>query len=185
MKIVDFLILCFMITCILSCRGKGHTSSDMSQIKDTINVLNSIPSPYVVRSDTIIYAKQRIDNFRVQYSLHTNDIIADTIHLSDTESKIFYNRSLLLTVHYNEELIVDDYEVKSTSFSGIENPERFQLAPMGAVNINSVSDTLFVSTGMFVIDTDWGYFLTIKIAKTGDIFLGAEDADDYYIEESD
>lgn len=173
MKFVKCLILCLLATCIISCRGKGNTSSNKSRIEDK------------VYSDTIFYANKEIGNYSVKYSLHSNDVIADTIHVSDTESEIFYNRSLLLTVHYDDKLIVNDYEVRSTSFGGIDNPERFQLSPMGAVEINSVNDTLFVTTGMFVVDTDWGYFLTIKVSKNGDVILSAVDADDYYNDDSE
>ncbi len=168
MKFANFLILCLMATCIISCRGKSNTSSNRSQIEDK------------VYSDTLFYADRGIGNYSVKYSLHTNDIIADTIYVSDTESEIFYNRSLLLTVHYDDKLILNDYEVRSTSFGGIENPESFQLSPMGAIEINSVNDTLILSTGMFVVDTDWGYFLTIKVSKNGNVILSAADADDYY-----
>lgn len=184
MRFANLLIICFISTCILSCRGKGTPSSYVCPIKGTLEgVSNSISKDCLTFSDTISHSEKNIENYSVKYSLRTNDIIADTIYVSDTDCEIFYNRSLFLTVHYNNKLIVDDYEVKSISFSGIDNPERFQLAPMGSVDIKSVNDTLLVSTGMFVVDTDWGYFLTIKISKTGDVFLYADDADDYYSDE--
>lgn len=186
MRFANLLFICFMSTCILSCRGKGNPSSYASPLEDTLDVVsNSISKDCPILSDTIFYAEKSIDNYSVKYSLQTNDIIADTIYVSDTDFVIFYNRSLFLTIHYNGKLIVDNYEVNSISFSGIENPERFQLAPMGGVNIESVNDTLRVSTGMFVVDTDWGYFVRIKVSKTGDIFLYADDADDYYNDEDE
>lgn len=181
MKIANFVIIILISICTIGCRVRIGKSSPVYQ-KAIFEISDSMKQNNHFDPDTICNKEGIFEKYKVNYSVQTNNIIADTIYVSDTVYKVFYNHSLFLTVYYNERLILNEYEIKSSSFSGIENPEKFQLSPMGAVEINSSNDTLFVSTGMFVIDTDWGYFLTIKISKNGDVLLYADDADNYYTE---
>ena len=39
---------------------------------------------------------------------------------------------------------------------------------------------LVVKTGMFVMDTDWGYFVTINVNENGEVYIFANDADSLY-----
>ena len=126
----------------------------------------------LVQNDTII------GNFRAKYHLTLNDIIADTINISSKEGQMVRNRSIFLTVYYKEQQILDCKEIKSTSFDGIQEPSKFIFSPTCWIGLESINDTLVVSSGMFVDDTDWGYFINIKVAPDGEILLVARDADD-------
>ena len=76
-----------------------------------------------------------------------------------------------MTAYYKNQIIINNLEIKSSSFDGIENPDQFV-----------INDTLVVSIGMSVIDTDWGYALKINISPKGDVSYMAKNYDDLYFE---
>lgn len=179
MKNVNLLIVCIIATCIIGCRGRYIKFVNSSEMKTSLDLSKVISRDSLIHKNNISNGEEITGNYHVKYSLCSNEIVADTIHVSEKESKVLYNRSLFLTIHYNELMILNNYEIRSTSFGDIENSEKFQLSPMGAIDFKSLGDTLIVSTGMFVIDTDWGYFLTIKVSKNGDVYFYADNADEY------
>ena len=180
MKNVNILIVCFIATCVLSCQGKAMKSVCSSKMRNKQEMSKNILTDSLIHLDSIFRGEEITGNYHVEYEICSNDIVADTINISEVESKKIYNRSLFLTIHYKEQKILNNYEIRSTSFSGIENPEKFQFAPMGAIDFQTLEDTLWISTGMFVVDTDWGYFLTIKVSKNGDVYFLAVNADECY-----
>lgn len=175
---INSLYVVLIIICFVSCQCRGNRTKSFSSDK-VAEVGNNIFKDTLLHADRLFVGDEIVGNYKVNYSIGANEIVADTLYLSDTEYEIFYNHSLFLTVCYNNRPILSDYEIRSTSFDGIENPEKFQLSPMGGITFDSVNDTLHVSTGMFVVDTDWGYFLTIKVSKTGKVSLYAEEDDTF------
>lgn len=162
---------------------------DPITVKDTVPAKSETLPKMLNPEDLLKEGEDTVGNFRIKYSFYLNEIIVDTIFISPTEvyrveneiyNEVYRNRSLFLSVHYNDELIVDNTEIRSTSFDGIFNPKQFVLAPMCGIDIKSANDTLIVNTGMSVEDTDWGFWLDIKISKYGDISLSSVSYDETY-----
>lgn len=108
--------------------------------------------------------------YYVEYDVEQTDIIADTVWLSPEEEVVVRNNYVSLEVHYDGRTIYDGY-IWPYSFKGIDNPERYILAPTGKVRFEVSGDVLKVSTGMYMNDTDCGYETEITITPDGDVFF--------------
>ena len=178
MRNISFFIVCLCSVFVLSCKNRDNKQNHSTELADTLLTIgtqdNCVLGDVISKGDTII------GNFHVKYLIETNEIVADTIIISETESQVFVNHSVFLTIQYKEQLILDNYEIRSTSFNWIKNPERFILSPMGSIELEAINNMLVVKTGMFVMDTDWGYFVTINVNENGEVYIFANDADSLY-----
>ena len=76
------------------------------------------------------------------------------------------NNSIHGKVFYKGKFIAEPY-ITSKSFKGIDNPEIYILAPTDKVWFETEGDELVANTGMFMNDTDCGYWTEIRIDSTG------------------
>ena len=181
MKNVLSVLTCIVAICSISCNNRNVISQAPQEIKSppTLDVCEEEnKSTDQFPKGMIVYEEEVLDRFRVGYSIVANELIADTIWVSPTAFAICANRSLILTVRYDDEIIVENHEIRSTSFEGIANAYKFIMSPHEKVILNVTDDTLNVHTAMSVTDTDWMYELEIKVSKTGEISLHAINVDD-------
>lgn len=108
--------------------------------------------------------------YYVEYDVRQTDIIADTVWLSPEEAVLVMNNYVYLEVHYEGRVLYDGV-IWPDSFKGIDNPERYILAPTDKVWFEVSGDVLKVSTGMYMNDTDCGYNTEITITPDGDMFF--------------
>ena len=83
---------------------------------------------------------------------------------------------MFLTVYYKGKPVIEEYELRSTSFKGIPSPEKFVLARDSSIAVNSTDDNLILSTNMYVPYDDFGYDATIQISSDGEVFLSAKES---------
>ena len=178
MRNISFLIICLFSIFVISCKNRDNRQSNSTSLAETLLAISTedgCASRRIISEGNAI-----IGDFHVKYCIEPNEIIADTVIVSETENQIFVNHSIFLTIEYKGQIILDNYEIRSTSFEWIKNPERFILSPMGSIEFEEINNVLIAKTGMFVMDTDWGYFVTIKVTEKGDVYIFADDADDFY-----
>ena len=109
---------------------------------------------------------ERHGNYWVVYHVSPNIMVADTLILSPADTMIVMNNSIHGKVYYKGKYIAEPY-ITSRSFKGIPNPERYILAPTDKVWFKTEGDELVANTGMYVFDTDCGYWVEIRIDSTG------------------
>ena len=208
MKTHNTLFLLFLVVCSIACKNQSCTSdvnttpaaapmienkvipsctSDANTTPDTIPaaapIIENKITPLKIRE-----GRRVINNYEVRYNVCVNDIIASIYKEYDEQtgivldSSFFYNHTLFLTAYYKNQIIINNLEIKSSSFDGIENPDQFVFIPASYLDFDSINDTLVVSTEMSVVDTDWGYALKINISPKGDVSYMAQNNDDLYFE---
>ena len=208
MKTHNTLFLLFLVVCSIACKNQSCTSdanttpaaapmienkvipsctSDVNTTTDTIPdaapMIENKITPLKIRE-----GRRVINNYEVRYNVCVNDIIASIYKEYDEQtgivldSSFIYNHTLFLTAYYKNQIIINNLEIKSSSFDGIENPDQFVFIPTSYLDFDSINDTLVVSTGMSVVDTDWGYALKINISPKGDVSYMAQNNDDMYFE---
>lgn len=115
-------------------------------------------------------------NFRIKYTVCENNIVISLDDVPELKGMITNNYSMFLTVYYKGKSVIEDYEIRSTSFKGIPSPEKFVLARDGSIAVNSTDDNLILSTNMYVPYDDFGYDATIQISSDGEVFLSAKES---------
>ena len=116
--------------------------------------------------ETLNLKGEKYGNYWVEYDVYPNTMIADTLILSPTDTIITMNNSIHGKVFYKGKFIAEPY-ITSKSFKGIDNPEIYILAPTDKVWFETEGDELVANTGMFMNDTDCGYWTEIRIDSTG------------------
>ena len=204
MKTHNTLFLLFVVVCSIACKNQSCTSEvnttpdvapmiENEVIPRCTSDVNITPDAAPIIENKVIPLKIRegrrvINNYEVRYNVCVNDIIASIYKEYDEQtgivldSSFIYNHTLFLTAYYKNQIIINNLEIKSSSFDGIENPDQFVFIPTSSLDFDSINDTLVVSTGMSVIDTDWGYALKINISPKGDVSYMAQNYDDLYFE---
>lgn len=204
MKTHNTLFLLFVVVCSIACKNQSCTSEvnttpdvapmiENEVIPRCTSDVNITPDAAPIIENKVIPLKIRegrrvINNYEVRYNVCVNDIIASIYKEYDEQtgivldSSFIYNHSLFLTAYYKNQIIINNLEIRSSSFDGIENPDQFVFIPTSSLDFDSINDTLVVSTGMSVIDTDWGYALKINISPKGDVSYMAQNYDDLYFE---
>lgn len=108
--------------------------------------------------------------YYVEYRVSQTDLIADTVRISPEEEIVVRNNHVSLKVLYEGRTIYDGV-IWPGNFKGIDNPEKYILAPTDKVWFEVSGDVLKVSTGMYMYDTDCGYETEITITPDGDMFF--------------
>lgn len=116
--------------------------------------------------ETLNLKGEKYGNYWVEYDVYPNTMIADTLILSPTDTIITMNNSIHGKVFYKGKFIAEPY-ITSKSFKGIDDPEIYILAPTDKVWFETEGDELVANTGMFMNDTDCGYWTEIRIDSTG------------------
>ena len=116
--------------------------------------------------ETLNLKGEKYGNYWVDYNVYPNTMVADTLILSPTDTIITMNNSIHGKVFYKGKFIAEPY-ITSKSFKGIDNPEIYILAPTDKVWFETEGDELVANTGMFMNDTDCGYWTEIRIDSTG------------------
>lgn len=167
-----------------SCKCGQGNSQDCNSTPTTETEMLQLASNDVLDKGDII-----IGEYQISYILSYNDIVAhvipETIKVNPGTSREVRNKSLFLTVRYNDEIILDNKEIRSTCFEEIEDADKFIIGPQNLVHENwfkVVNDTLVVEFGAFVQDTDWGYWITLFIDKNGQLSSMVVNNDDIYFE---
>ena len=125
--------------------------------------------------ETLNLKGEKYGNYWVDYNVYPNTMVADTLILSPTDTIITMNNSIHGKVYYKGKFISEP-NITSKSFKGIQNPEIYILAPTNTVWFKTEEDELVANTGMYMNDTDCGYWVEIRIDSTGNRSLS-------YIEE--
>ena len=116
--------------------------------------------------ETLDLKGEKYGNYWVDYNVYPNTMVADTLILSPTDTIITMNNSIHGKVYYKGKFISEP-NITSKSFKGIDNPEIYILAPTDKVWFETEGDELVANTGMFMNDTDCGYWTEIRIDSTG------------------
>ena len=116
--------------------------------------------------ETLNLKGEKYGNYWVDYNVYPNTMVADTLILSPTDTIITMNNSIHGKVYYKGKFISEP-NITSKSFKGIQNPEIYILAPTNTVWFKTEEDELVANTGMFMNDTDCGYWTEIRIDSTG------------------
>jgi hypothetical protein len=109
---------------------------------------------------------ERHGNYWVVYHVSPYIMVADTLILSPGDTIITMNNSIHCTVYYKGKFISEP-NISYASFKGIQNPEKYILAPTDKVWFKTDGDELVANTGMYMYDTDCGYWVEIRIDSTG------------------
>lgn len=192
MKTRNTLFILFLAIFNIACKNQSFNSvhnenttpNIVPTVEDTVKDTVENIVEYRVEYPKIREGERIINNYHVKYNIHLNDVIASIYKEYDEQryvlldSSFLYNHSLFLTAYYKGQIIINNLEIRSSSFEGVENPNQFVFIPTSALDFNSINDTLVISTGMSVLDTDWGYDLNINISPTGDVSYKARSYDD-------
>ena len=119
---------------------------------------------------------ERYGDFWVEYTVRPNSMVADTLVLTPGDTTLIMNNSVFLTVYHNGKLLAEPH-IQSTSFDGIVNPEQYILAPTDKVWFNLEGDRLVAFTGMFMNETDCGYWTEMIIEPDGNLSLHYGDSE--------
>ena len=142
-------------------------NEDLYEIESLDFANRTISVRFLNRSlETLDLKGEKYGNYWVEYDVYPNTMIADTLILSPTDTIITMNNSIRGKVFYKGKFIAEPY-ITSKSFKGIDNPEIYILAPTGIVWFETEGDELVANTGMFMHDTDCGYWTEIRIDSTG------------------
>ena len=109
---------------------------------------------------------ERHGNYWVVYHVSPYTMVADTLISSPGDTIITMNNSIHCTVYYKGKFISEP-NISYASFKGIQNPEKYILAPTDKVWFKTDGDELVANTGMYMYDTDCGYWVEIRIDSTG------------------
>lgn len=184
MKKISLLFICVICICSCKCRQLKLASTLNAEDKKT-----TVSQSHPQIKDIIDQGELTIDKYKVSYILARNEIIAhvisDTITIEPGASREIRNKSLFLTVSYEDRVILDNIEIRSTSFKEIEGAEKFSLGPQDDVHddwFSVVNDVLVVEFGVSVEDTDWGYLINLHIDRNGQISSNVTNFDDLMVE---
>ena len=158
--------------------GKGFDEQDWERVIslrnedlyeiESLDIANRTISVRLLNGslETLNLKGEKYGNYWVDYNVYPNTMIADTLILSPTDTIITMNNSIHGKVFYKGKFIAEPY-ITSKSFKGIDNPEIYILAPTDKVWFETEGDELVANTGMFMNDTDCGYWTEIRIDSTG------------------
>ena len=158
--------------------GKGFDEQDWERLTslsnedlyeiESLDIANRTISVRLLNGslETLDLKGEKYGNYWVEYDVDPNTMIADTLILSPTDTIITTNNSIHGKVFYKGRFIAEPY-ITSKSFKGIDNPEIYILAPTDKVWFETEGDELVANTGMFMNDTDCGYWTEIRIDSTG------------------
>lgn len=116
--------------------------------------------------ETLDLKGEKYGNYWVDYGIYPNWMVADTLILPPADTIITMNNSIHGKVYYKGKFIAEPY-ITSRSFKGIPDPEIYILAPTDKVWFKTEGDELVANTGMYMNDTDCGYWVEIRIDSTG------------------
>lgn len=125
--------------------------------------------------ETLDLKGEKYGDYWVEYDVYPNTMIADTLILSPADTIITMNHTIHGKIFYKGKFISEPV-ITSKSFKGIQDPEIYILAPTNTVWFKTEEDELVANTGMYMNDTDCGYWVEIRIDSTGNRSLS-------YIEE--
>ena len=167
--------------------GKGFDEQDWERVIslrnedlyeiESLDIANRTISVRLLNGslETLNLKGEKYGNYWVDYNVYPNTMVADTLILSPTDTIITMNNSIHGKVYYKGKFISEP-NITSKSFKGIQNPEIYILAPTNTVWFKTEEDELVANTGMYMNDTDCGYWVEIRIDSTGNRSLS-------YIEE--
>ena len=158
--------------------GKGFDEQDWERVIslrnedlyeiESLDIANRTISVRLLNGslETLDLKGEKYGNYWVEYDVYPKTMIADTLILSPTDTIITMNNSIHGKVYYKGKFISEP-NITSKSFKGIQNPEIYILAPTNTVWFKTEEDELVANTGMFMNDTDCGYWTEIRIDSTG------------------
>ena len=158
--------------------GKGFDEQDWERVIslrnedlyeiESLDIANRTISVRLLNGslETLNLKGEKYGNYWVDYNVYPNTMVADTLILSPTDTIITMNNSIHGKVFYKGKFIAEPY-ITSKSFKGIDNPEIYILAPTDKVWFETEGDELVANTGMYMNDTDCGYWVEIRIDSTG------------------
>ena len=158
--------------------GKGFDEQDWERVIslrnedlyeiESLDIANRTISVRLLNGslETLNLKGEKYGNYWVDYNVYPNTMVADTLILSPTDTIITMNNSIHGKVYYKGKFISEP-NITSKSFKGIQNPEIYILAPTNTVWFKTEEDELIANTGMFMNDTDCGYWTEIRIDSTG------------------
>ena len=158
--------------------GKGFDEQDWERVIslrnedlyeiESLDIANRTISVRLLNGslETLNLKGEKYGNYWVDYNVYPNTMVADTLILSPTDTIITMNNSIHGKVYYKGKFISEP-NITSKSFKGIQNPEIYILAPTNTVWFKTEEDELVANTGMFMNDTDCGYWTEIRIDSTG------------------
>ena len=167
--------------------GKGFDEQDWERVIslrnedlyeiESLDIANRTISVRLLNGslETLNLKGEKYGNYWVNYNVYPNTMVADTLILSPTDTIITMNNSIHGKVYYKGKFISEP-NITSKSFKGIQNPEIYILAPTNTVWFKTEEDELVANTGMYMNDTDCGYWVEIRIDSIGNRSLS-------YIEE--
>ena len=135
---------------------------------ESLNIENKTISVRLLNGslETLNLKGEKYGNYWVDYNVYPNTMVADTLILSPTDTIITMNNSIHGKVYYKGKFIAAPY-ITSESFKGIDNPKIYILAPTNTIWFKTEEDELVANTGMYMNDTDCGYWVEIRIDSTG------------------
>lgn len=116
--------------------------------------------------ETLDLKGEKYGDYWVEYDVYPNTMIADTLILSPADTIITMNHTIHGKIFYKGKFISEPV-ITSKSFKGIQDPEIYILAPTNKVWFKTEGDELVANTGMYMNDTDCGYWVEIRIDSTG------------------
>ena len=158
--------------------GKGFDEQDWERVIslrnedlyeiESLDIANRTISVRLLNGslETLNLKGEKYGNYWVDYNVYPNTMVADTLILSPTDTIITMNNSIHGKVYYKGKFISEP-NITSKSFKGIQNPEIYILAPTNTVWFKTEEDELVANTGMYMNDTDCGYWVEIRIDSTG------------------
>ena len=158
--------------------GKGFDEQDWERVIslrnedlyeiESLDIANRTISVRLLNGslETLNLKGEKYGNYWVDYNVYPNTMVADTLILSPTDTIITMNNSIHGKVYYKGKFISEP-NITSKSFKGIQDPEIYILAPTNKVWFKTEGDELVANTGMYMNDTDCGYWVEIRIDSTG------------------
>jgi hypothetical protein len=116
--------------------------------------------------ETLDLKGEQYGDYWVEYDVYPNTMVADTLILSPADTIITMNHTIHGKIFYKGKFISEPV-ITSKSFKGIQDPEIYILAPTNKVWFKTEGDELVANTGMYMNDTDCGYWVEIRIDSTG------------------
>ena len=116
--------------------------------------------------ETLDLKGEKYGDYWVEYDVYPNTMVADILILSPADTIITMNNTIHGRVFYKGKFIAESV-ITSKSFKGIQDPEIYILAPTNKVWFKTEGNELVANTGMFMNDTDCGYWVEIRIDSTG------------------
>jgi hypothetical protein len=116
--------------------------------------------------ETLDLKGEQYGDYWVKYDVYPNTMVADTLILSPADTIITMNHTIHGKIFYKGKFISEPV-ITSKSFKGIQDPEIYILAPTNKVWFKTEGDELVANTGMYMNDTDCGYWVEIRIDSTG------------------